>query len=187
MKNVWKKTLAGLTALILVAGAMPANVGGLGLFSSTAIVACAESSEWTLTSPADLETDDIIMIVDQNSSRAIANNEVSYNPAAVSVDLNNLTGIADNLQWRVIKNGDVYQFAVPGTENFLYNQNKTNLGVGNYNNLQNVNLEHTQFKIVNGENGIYYLMNSATSRYIAVLNNNSNFAVKYCECILKIQ
>jgi hypothetical protein len=46
MKNAWKKTLAGMTALILVAGAMPANVGGF-LTKSVGIVASAASETET--------------------------------------------------------------------------------------------------------------------------------------------
>ena len=48
MKNTWKKALAGLAALILVAGAMPANVGGF-LTKSTGIVACAAETTVTWT------------------------------------------------------------------------------------------------------------------------------------------
>lgn len=43
MKHIWKKTAAGLLAMALVVGAMPANVGTGGFLGGTAITVYAMS------------------------------------------------------------------------------------------------------------------------------------------------
>lgn len=58
MKNTWKKTLAGLLAITLVAGAMPANVGGF-LTGGKAIVAVADDETSDSTTGQPLEDLDI--------------------------------------------------------------------------------------------------------------------------------
>ena len=44
-KNIMKRTLAGVMAIMCVAGYIPATIGGAGVFNGSAIVASADDTE----------------------------------------------------------------------------------------------------------------------------------------------
>ena len=93
-----------------------------------------ETTKWVKTDPAELQTGDVVVIVDTTTLVAITNNpEEGKSPSATSVKLNEskdkLDGdIADNLQWVLtidaIGDHRYYKFGVPVTEgdvtNYLY-------------------------------------------------------------------
>lgn len=135
---------------------------------------------WVKTSLADIETGDIVMIVDQTSDRAMSNDKGTGNPPeALRVyytdsDKTVSTGITGgtvpaSLQWEVTVDNGSYKFSVSGTLNYLYCTN-TNNGVRVGTNKNN------SFKFVKDETSVqnsldYYLMNEATSRFVGVYNS----------------
>lgn len=128
------------------------------------------ADKWIKTAVTDLASGDIVAIVDETSSKALFNgNAASSAPTATAVtlssDKNEITGeVATTLKWEVIvSNGNSYQFKVPGTDNYLYCTN-TNNGVRVGTNNNNV------FTIFDSD-GVGFLLNSATNRYIGVYNN----------------
>ena len=122
-------------------------------------------TQWVLTSPENLVTGDVVLIVDQTSSRAMSNNNGTTSaPTATPVTLSTDKSIASpaaanesNLQWTVTKDGSNFQFGTGS--NYLYCTN-TNNGVRVGTNSNNVFTISTN-----------WLMNSATSRYVGVYNN----------------
>lgn len=151
------------------------------------------ADKWVKTAPANLQTGDIVVIVDQNSGRAMSNNGgTSSAPTATSVELNSdmseLSGtIASTLQWEVtVTTGTTrsYQFGVTsGTETkYLYCTN-TNNGVRVGDNDNNVFTIHDN-------DGTDFLLNSGTSRYVGVYSSGNtndwrcytsiNANIKYC-------
>lgn len=117
---------------------------------------------WLLTAPDKLATGDIVVIVDQTSSKAMSNDKgTTAAPAAESVTLSeDKSSITDNtvpanIQWVVtVSEEGTYQFNVKGTENYLYvtaTNNGVRVGAGDRN----------AYSIVTGgDNGGYYLYNS---------------------------
>lgn len=145
------------------------------LFLLCAVVAAnslSAADKWVKTSPSDLKTGDVVVIVDQTSGTAMSNdNGTSKAPAATAVtlsdDLSEISGdVAENLQWEVTISDGSYQFNVADTEDYLYCTN-TNNGVRVGSNSNNA------FTITTGgENNGDYLLNTGTSRYIGVYTNN---------------
>jgi hypothetical protein len=134
---------------------------------------------WLLTTPDKLATGDIVVIVDQTSSKAMSNDKgTTAAPAAESVTLSaDKSSITDNtvpanIQWVVtVSEEGAYQFNVKGTENYLYvtaTNNGVRVGAGDRN----------AYSIVTGgDNGGYYLYNlfikedqSEDKRYVGCYN-----------------
>ena len=127
------------------------------------------ADSWVKTAPANLQTGDIVVIVDQTTATAMSNNGgTSSAPAATAVtlstDKSEISGeVAATLQWVVTKSDGSYKFNVADTENYLYCTN-TNNGVRVGTNSNNA------FTIYDN-NGVDFLLNTATSRYIGVYNS----------------
>ena len=129
------------------------------LLLTVASVGWADS--WVKTAASDLQTGDIVAIVDETSGTAMSNDKgTSAAPSAIKF---NAADVAANLKWEVTVTDDGYQFNVSGTEDYLYCTN-TNNGVRVGSNDNNV------FTIFDN-NGVDYLLNSGTSRYIGVYNS----------------
>ena len=136
----------------------------LRLFSTLllfAVASMAWSDSWVKTDASALATGDIVVIVDETSKRAMSNNNgASSAPTAIAFEATNVT---ENLQWEVTVNNDSYQFKVPGTSNYLYCTNNNNgIRVGTNDN--------NAFTIFDNE-GVSFLLNTATNRYIGVYDN----------------
>ena len=124
-------------------------------------------SNWQVTAPADLETGDVVVLtmnVGGTYYAAANNNGTSNAPAATEVavvnsKLSNFPG--ETLQWTVTVDESGYQFAVG--DNNLYCTN-TNNGV-------RVGTNDNKVFTVAESNSKYYLLNSATTRYLGVYNN----------------
>ena len=130
------------------------------LLLAVANVGWADS--WVKTAASDLQTGDIVVIVDETSGTAMSNNNgTSKAPSAVEFDAAN---VAETIQWEVTVTDDGYQFNVPGSEDYLYCTNSNN-GVRVGSNSDNV------FTIYDN-NGVDFLLNSGTNRYIGVYKNN---------------
>lgn len=125
------------------------------------------ADKWVKTAPADLATGDVVVIVDQTSRCAMSNNKgTSSAPAATEVklnkDLSEITSeVAETLQWKVTVSNGSYQFGV--SNDYLYCTN-TNNGVRVGSN------ENNAFTIYDND-GVDFLVNTATSRYIGVYNS----------------
>ena len=118
---------------------------------------------WVKTDPSDLQTGDVVVIVELTHSFALPNNNGTTGaPGGITVSLNDdKTEIssepAQSLQWVVTVDESSYQFGVEGTTNYLYCTD-TNNGIRVGTNTNNV------FTI--SEEG--YLVNTATNRYVGV-------------------
>ena len=128
------------------------------------------ADKWVKTDPADLATGDIVVIVDQTSSRAMSNDASNAAPSATSVTLSSdqseiTSTVTATLQWEVTVDNGSYQFGVG--EDYLYCTN-TNNGVRVGTNSNNAFV----IKVADANNTNDYLYNSATSRYIGVYNNS---------------
>ena len=127
------------------------------------------ADKWVKTDPADLQTGDVVVIVDQTSSRAMSNgNGTSSAPTATSVTLNGAkdeisSEVAATLQWEVTVSEGSYQFGVADSEDYLY-CTATNNGVRVGTN------EDNAFTIYDND-GVDFLVNTATSRYLGVYNS----------------
>ena len=134
---------------------------------------------WVQTDPSDLKTDDIVMIIDRNSDRAMSNDKGTSNPPVAhrvyytDNDETESTGITGKtvpgyLQWVVTVSKDndnvSFKFGVSGTSKYLYCTN-TNNGVRVGTNSNNA------FTMVDNGSGKKYLKNTATSRYLGVYNS----------------
>ena len=119
--------------------------------------------KWVKTAPADLQTGDIVVIVDQATSKAMSNNNgTSSAPSAVAVTLNGdkseiSSEVASTIQWSLTTSGTgagkTFKFGV--STNYLY-VTKTNNGV------KVGSGDRNTFTIVTGgDNNGYYLFNSA--------------------------
>ena len=136
-----------------------------------ALGSTAWAQTWVKTAPTDLQTGDIVVIVDQTSATALSNaNGTSVAPAATAVTLNDdmseLTSeVNDAIQWVVTVTEGSYQFNIADTEDYLYCTNANNgVRVGSN--------ENNAFTITTGgDNDADFLVNTATSRYIGVYNN----------------
>ena len=125
---------------------------------------------WVKTDPSNLQSDDVVVIVELTNSYALpSNNGTASAPAGIAVTLNDdKTELLDepdqNLQWVVTVEGSNYQFAVDGTENHLYCIDQNNgVRVGKN--------ENKVFSI--SEEG--YLYNTATKRYVGVYLTNPDW------------
>ena len=118
---------------------------------------------WVKTDPSDLQTGDVVVIVELTHSYALPNNNGTTGaPGGITVSLNDdKTEIssepAQSLQWVVTVDESSYKFGVEGTTNYLYCTD-TNNGIRVGTNSNNV------FTI--SEEG--YLVNTATNRYVGV-------------------
>lgn len=142
------------------------------------------ADQWVKVEPTDLSTGDVVVIVDQTSSRAMSNsNGTSNPPAATAVTLNadksqiepGENGIPATLQWNV----EVSMVSYPPTGvSALYNAFQFSTGEGdskkylyctNTNNGVRVgtNANNTFIWTYSPED-VGYLLNTATSRYIGV-------------------
>ena len=131
--------------------------------------------KWVQTAATDLTSGDVVLIVDQNSSRAMSNdNGSSAAPSATEVMLNSDLSeviseeVPANLQWVVTvdNSGQAtdYLFNVAGTSNYLYCINNNNgLRVGSKN-------DNKVFNIYDND-GVDFLFNVGQSRYVGVYNN----------------
>ena len=124
---------------------------------------------WVLTDPSELKTDDVVLIVDKTSKRAMSNDKgTSAAPSATSVTLNSdlskvIAGVTTALQWNVTNNNGTFNFTVPSSGYYLYTNNSNDgVRVGSS---QNAIYNH-DFTINNN-----FLYNTATSRYLGVYNN----------------
>ncbi len=131
-----------------------------------AVTGTALADTWVKTSPANLQSGDEVAIVDLTSGTAMSNNNgTSSAPSATVVTLNadnsEVTGMTTNLVWTVTVADGKYKFGTG--ESFLYCTNSNNgVRVGtNENNL---------FSFKQSEEGVDFLFNEATSRYIGVYN-----------------
>lgn len=122
---------------------------------------------WNKIASADMTTGDVVVIADATTMKAMSNNKgTSSAPSAEAVTIaeDKLTGEIDaTLQWVVTKTEEGLQFGVAGSENFLYTT-ATNNGVRVGTNSNNV------FSLVDNE-GVDFLKNNATSRYIGVYSS----------------
>lgn len=119
---------------------------------------------WVKTAPADLETGDVVVIVDQTTKNAMVNNNGTSAPTVKAVtlsqDLSELSGAPDdNIQWTVTVSSDgSYQFSVG--DDYLYciaNNNGVKVGKEN-NNVFTISSEG-------------FLLNSGTGRYVGVYSS----------------
>lgn len=133
----------------------------------TVYPAAAGGISWNKVAAADMATGDVVVIADATTKKAMSNNGgTSSAPSAVAVTIEDdiLSGeIAATLQWVVTKTEEGLQFGVAGSEKFLYTINSNN-GVRVGTNSNNV------FSLVDNE-GVDFLRNNATSRYIGVFNS----------------
>lgn len=119
------------------------------------------SSNWTKVEPGDLATNDIVVIVG-NDSKAMSNDQgTSAAPTAVAVTVADdklSADPADNIKWTVTVSNGSFEFATG--DNHLYCTNTNNgVRVGT-----NANSAFT----ISTEG---YLYNTATLRYVGVYNN----------------
>ena len=148
------------------------------VFMGAGTVSAAD--KWVLTAPSDLATGDLVVIVDQTTSRAMSNdNGTSGAPAATTVTLNTakdeITGeVAATLQWEVTttteNNITSYQFGVAETDNYLYanaSNNGLRVGTNNNNSFTVYNNNGVNFLFINTTNN----NNQVEDRYIGVYNN----------------
>lgn len=119
---------------------------------------------WVKTEPTDLQTGDVVAIVDLTKELVMPNNNgAGKAPVATAITFkSDKTEIADVVdetwQWVVTVNEATYQFGVEGTEDYLYCTN-TNNGVRVGTNTNNEFIMKDNF-----------LFNKATSRYIGPYN-----------------
>lgn len=124
---------------------------------------------WQETAASALSTGDIVVIVDKTSGMAMSNDKgTSAPPVATEVSfISNQTQISaplEKIQWEVTVTNGTYKFNVPGESKYLY-CTATNNGVRVGTNSNNA------FTISNNNNGVPFLYNTATSRYLGVYNN----------------
>lgn len=131
------------------------------------------ADKWVKTSPTDFKTGDIVVIVDQTSSKAMSNNNGTSAPTATDVTLSSdkseiTSEVASTLQWEVTVSEGSYKFGVENTSNYLYCTNSNN-GVRVGTNTNNVFTWVSDPKNTNSTE--YFLINSETSRYIGVYSD----------------
>ena len=134
----------------------------------------AWADSWVKTAPADLQSNDVVVIVDLTQNKAMSNNNGTANPpSSVGVTLNQekteiTSTVTANIQWTLVVGGTqetpTYQFW--NGNSYLYvtaNNNGVRVGSG----------ERNTFTIVTGgENNGYYLYNSANddNRFVGDYN-----------------
>lgn len=142
----------------------------LAIFSLLAGTSAWAADSWVKTAASSLATGDIVVIVDQTSSRAMSNaNGTGSAPSATAVTLNSgkteiTSDVGAALQWVVTVNNGSYQFNIVGTEDYLYCTNANNgVRVG-------ANSNNTFTITQGGDNNCDFLKNTGTSRIIGVYN-----------------
>ena len=128
---------------------------------------------WVKTDPTALASGDVVAIVDQFSSTAMANNKGTGSaPTATSITLNSdksqiSSEVPTTLEWVVTVDNGNFKFNVAQTTNYVYCTNSNNgVRVGtNANNVFSIKKADTN----STENFLY---NNATSRYIGVYSNS---------------
>ena len=137
----------------------------------------AQAAEtWVKTAPGDLQTGDIVAIVELTNSYVLtSSNGTTAAPNAEAIGLNDdkteISGeVADAWQWQVTVGDGTFQFCVPGTTNYLYCTNANNgvrVGGTNENNVFSIK----QYE----ENGVDFLYNDGQGRYIGVYTTNPDW------------
>lgn len=123
---------------------------------------------WVKTSPAELQTGDIVVIVDEASSRAMSNDQgTAKAPVATQVTLSDdkseiSSEVTANLQWTVTISNGSYKFST-GNDSLYCTNTNNGMRVGT-----NSNNAFTIFD----NSGVNFLLNTATSRYVGVYNNS---------------
>ena len=133
-----------------------------------AVTGTAMADTWVKTSAANLQTGDVVAIVDQTTATAMSNNNgTSKAPDAVAVTLNSdkseVTGMTTSLEWTVTVADGKLQFAKG--EDFLYcinNNNGLRVGSG----------QDNTFSITQDAEGTDFIVNDGQTRYIGVYKNN---------------
>ena len=122
---------------------------------------------WVKTDPENLQTGDVVAIVDLTRELVMPNNNgASAAPAATAITFNDdkteiAAEVAETWQWVVTTNAvdSTFQFSVEGTEDYLYCTNTNNgLRVGKN--------ENNVFTFKPDENDVLFLFNKGTGRYI---------------------
>lgn len=128
---------------------------------------------WIKTSPADLTTGDVVVIVDLYSGRAMSNdNGTSSAPTATKVSFNDdksqITGtVAENLQWTVSITDNNYQFFATD-ETWLYCTNSNNgLRVGTNSGNRLFSIKSVNVNNIDRD----FLFSNSQERYIGVYND----------------
>ena len=137
------------------------------------------ADKWVKTGPADLQTGDVVVLVDLTSGKAMSNNNgTSSAPSAVEVTVEEdeiTSTVESTIQWTVTASGtgDERTYQLSTGESYLYvtaTNNGVRVGSG----------ERNTFKIATGgDNDGYYLNNTATegtktvTRYIGCYNSSS--------------
>ena len=121
---------------------------------------------WVKTAPADLQTGDVVVIVDQTTSKAMSNSSLNSKgaPNAIAVNLSSdkstITFTATGLEWEVTVNvtGDskTFNFGVPETDNYLYAV-KDNNGL----------------RVGTGETNVCGIENNGTADYITITDTEN--------------
>ena len=136
----------------------------------------AAEDKWVKTEPTNLQTGDVVVIVDQTSSRAMSNDKGTTNPPQAvfiyyvdGTDKEELLGdksniVPDNLKWTVTVDNGSYQFGV--NNSYLY-CTATNNGVRVGTNNNNV----FTWKKADVNSTEYFLFNKGTSRYLGVYSS----------------
>lgn len=109
-----------------------------------------------------LSNDDVVVIVDLATGRAMSNDKGTKDPDAVSVDLNIdkdriLGDVDEKLQWTFTNNGGKYKFAV-GENNLYANSEALKVGTETTNN---------EFDFSNNDNGPYMGITIDETQYFA--------------------
>lgn len=114
---------------------------------------------WVWTNASGLSSGDLVVLVDQNKSKAMSNNKGTSSPTGITVTLSEgnttISSVVDEtMYWVVTVTEGTYQFKKLGTNSYLY-CNDSNTGV----------------KVGTGENNVFsinndFLYNNATSRYV---------------------
>ena len=143
---------------------------------------------WVKTSINDLNSNDIIVIVDQNLSMAMSNSNGTANaPDAISVTLSDdktqiISSVSDNLQWRYIKEQNNFKFQVPtSSDPYSYLYINTNAPSGSNNCVRvgpsvtsSPTTNNNKFVIAQDNNGNDFLKSDQTnSRYVGVYKPTS--------------
>ena len=133
------------------------------------------SEKWVKVDVKELLSGDVVAIVDLTSGSAMSNdNGTTKPPVPVAVSFNEdqselSSDVADNLQWVVTADSSgMYQFNAAGTEDYLY-CTAANNGVRVGANANSTFVWKSDSNNVNST--AYYLINTATNRYLGVYNN----------------
>lgn len=123
-----------------------------------------EYVKWKMVNGLDvvLNNDDVVVIADQNSAKAMSNDKKDKEPDAVAVNLNDskdriLGDVAEKVQWTFTNVGGDYHFAV-GEKNLYADSEGLKVGSETTNN---------GFSFSNNENGSYMGINIDNTLHIA--------------------